>query len=126
MRPVLDASAVLALLFREHGCDRVGELFDTAFLSTVNLSEVVAKLVERRMPFEAFQKDVAVSGVTMVPFEPVDAYTAGALRRETRSLGLSFGDRACFALAQRLAQPVLTAERAWAKLDLGVPVEVIR
>ena len=41
-------------------------------------------------------------------------------------LALSFGDRACLALARRLGLPALTAERAWAELDLGIPVEVFR
>ena len=126
MNPVLDASAVLALIFVERGHQRVAELLDGAFLSTVNLSEVVAKLVERGMPYRELQREMAVSSVTIVPFAPADAYAAGELRRDTRRFGLSFGDRACFALAQRLGLPVLTAERAWAKLDLGVTVEVIR
>jgi ribonuclease VapC len=126
MNPVLDASAVLALIFVERGHQRVAELLDGAFLSTVNLSEVMAKLVKRGMPHYEFQRDIAVSSLTIVPFEPGDAYAAAELRRGTRRFGLSFGDRACFALAQRLRLPVLTAERAWAGLDLGVSVEVIR
>jgi PIN domain nuclease of toxin-antitoxin system len=48
------------------------------------------------------------------------------LRALTRAYGLSFGDRACLALARRLGLPALTAERAWAELDLGIPVEVLR
>ncbi|MGH2470263.1 MAG: VapC toxin family PIN domain ribonuclease, partial [Chloroflexota bacterium] len=43
-----------------------------------------------------------------------------------RHVGLSLGDRACFALAGRLGLSALTADRTWIDLDIGVVVEVIR
>jgi PIN domain nuclease of toxin-antitoxin system len=48
------------------------------------------------------------------------------LRRQTRDHGLSLGDRACLALAVSLGLPVMTADRAWMALDLGIEVIVIR
>lgn len=36
------------------------------------------------------------------------------------------GDRICVALAQHSNTPILTAERAWSKLNLGVEVRLIR
>ncbi|WP_051758091.1 hypothetical protein [Prauserella rugosa] len=44
----------------------------------------------------------------------------------TRHQGLSLGDRACLALAQRLDRPALTADQAWKNLDLAVDVQLIR
>lgn len=126
MTHVLDASALMALVNDEPGGQQVAECIGLAFMGTVNLSEVVAKLVERGLDFREMQGDLADSGLTLVPFEPVDAYAAGALRHSTRRLGLSFGDRACLALAKRLDRPVLTADRTWAKLELGIVIEVIR
>jgi PIN domain nuclease of toxin-antitoxin system len=38
--------------------------------------------------------------------------------------GLSFGDRACLALAMKLKLPAVTADQAWSKLDL--PVEIVQ
>jgi ribonuclease VapC len=44
----------------------------------------------------------------------------------TMPSGLSLGDRACLALARLRDLPAVTADRAWAKLDLGIPIEVVR
>ena len=48
------------------------------------------------------------------------------LRSVTRHAGLSLGDRACLALGDRLGCPVVTADRVWASLDVGVAIVVIR
>lgn len=60
------------------------------------------------------------------PFTEEDALGVARLRPLTRSLGLSLGDRACLALAQRLSLPALTADASWGALSLGVAVEVVR
>ncbi len=39
---------------------------------------------------------------------------------------LSLGDAACLATARVLGMPVLTANRAWAALPVGVEVRLIR
>jgi ribonuclease VapC len=60
-------------------------------------------------------------------FDGEAAYAAGELRRLTRSAGLSFGDRACLALAIRLGVRAMTADRAWGSLGEGTGrVTVIR
>ena len=50
LSPIVDASALLAVLNDEPGSEVVAALLPMAALSTVNLSEVVAKLVEKGMP----------------------------------------------------------------------------
>jgi ribonuclease VapC len=47
---VLDASALLALIFGEPGADKVADRIASCVLSTVNLSEVAAKMAERGTP----------------------------------------------------------------------------
>jgi len=42
------------------------------------------------------------------------------------SKGLSLGDRACLALAQRLTAPAVTAEHIWADVDLDIAILGIR
>ena len=54
------------------------------------------------------------------------AVAAGQLRAATQEKGLSLGDRACVALAMREQAGIVTADRAWAGLDPGVEVELIR
>jgi ribonuclease VapC len=61
-----------------------------------------------------------------VDFDKSQAKTAGALLPQTRSIGLSLGDRACLALGMTLKAPIYTADRAWKKLRLGVEIRVIR
>ena len=43
---LLDASAVLAFMYHELGAERVAAAFPLARISSVNLSEVVAKLTD--------------------------------------------------------------------------------
>jgi len=124
---VLDASAVLALLNRESGADRVAEaLLGEAAISAVNLSEVVAKLAELGRGEAEIRNAIDLLGFHVVDLDESGAYESGMLRPATRSAGLSFGDRACLALARRLGAPAMTADRVWGELDLGIAVTMIR
>ena len=65
-------------------------------------------------------------GMDIVPFDAEQAYETTEFRGATRSRGLSLGDRACLQLATRRGLPALTADRAWAEIDAGVEVRLIR
>lgn len=123
---VLDASALLALLNEEPGAELVEEAIPGAVISTVNLSETVAKLAERGMPEAEIRVALGEIGFRVVPFDEELSYLTGMLRVSTRSAGLSFGDRACLALGRRLNLPVFTTDRDWASLNVGVEVRLIR
>lgn len=123
---VLDASALLALLQKEPGSDIVEESLPLAIIGAVNLSEVVAKLIENGMPEEAVRTALAGLDLEIHPFDEPLAYRTGALRAATRRLGLSLGDRACLALGESLECAVLTTDRNWADLTLDLTVRVIR
>ncbi len=117
---VLDASALLALLNREPGAERVAEaLAAGAIISAVNLSEVIARLAEIGMPGAEIREAIEPLGLDVADFDAEGAFAAGLLRPATRAAGLSFGDRACLALGAQRGVPVLTADRAWIGLDLG-------
>lgn len=123
---VLDASAVLACKLGEPGADRVRPLIAGARLNTVNLTEVASRLIDRGAAAAAISGLPEELGCRIIPFDIDLALGAAILRNPTRRLGLSLGDRACLALAQRERLPVLTADRAWLELDVGVEVVLIR
>lgn len=126
-RIVLDASALLALLNSEPGADKLTpELLNNAASSTVNLAEVQAKLVSRGMdPGDAWEAALAPVREA-IDFSADHARIAGSLVTQTRSLGLSLGDRACLALALSLKAPAYTTDKSWKSLKLGVRIHVIR
>jgi ribonuclease VapC len=125
---VLDASALLAWMADEPGARRVGEVFGagSSVMSAVNWAEVLAKLADRGVTDEDQRKVRGSLDLRIREFDEAAAHTCAALRRSTSRHGLSIGDRACLALARATGLPVLTADRAWQKLDIGVDVEVIR
>jgi ribonuclease VapC len=123
---VLDASALLAVLRAEPGAERVEARLEGACIGAVDLSEVVAKLIEDGVPEAEIQRAIGRLELDVHAFDVQHAYVAGILRKVTRTFGLSFGDRACLALAQSLGALALTADRSWSRLDLGIAIEVIR
>jgi PIN domain nuclease of toxin-antitoxin system len=123
---VFDASAVLALLNGEPGADQAQAQLSSAVIGTVNLSEVLAKLLESGMPAQPAQQAVAQLQLRTIDFDKQLAHATAALRPLTRSIGLSFGDRACLALAQSLSCPAVTADRTWKSLRIGIKVVAIR
>lgn len=122
----LDASAVLALLNGESGGARVEALLADAALNAVNYCEVLGKLIDAGMPEDAARESVDLLGVEVVGFDVELAHLAATLRPTTRKLGLSLGDRSCLALGLSRRNTVVTAEKAWAKLKVGVAIDLIR
>jgi ribonuclease VapC len=123
---VLDASALMAALRDEPGAAAVEAVLDEAAISAVNLSEVQAKLVERGTPAEIAWSWLVDLDLAVVDFDTPQARVAGDLRPLTRARGLSLADRACLGLAQVLGLPAMTADRAWARLEIGIEIRTIR
>jgi ribonuclease VapC len=124
---VLDASALLALLQNEPGAEIVASRLPHCVMSAVNLSEVVAKLVDHGLPEADLRAALDVLGIDVREFDSEAAYAAGELRRITRGAGLSLGDRACLALAVRLGAVAVSADRGWAPLaSVTLRIELIR
>jgi PIN domain nuclease of toxin-antitoxin system len=129
---VLDASALLAYLQDEPGSDVVDAvLAEGAVINAVNYAEVLSRLSDRGDEPTTTHRRLERQGLTgglleVIPLLGEDAVTIARLRPVTRAQGLSLGDRACLATALRLERPVLTADRGWATIDVGVTVRLIR
>ncbi|AFY33772.1 PIN domain-containing protein [Calothrix sp. PCC 7507] len=123
---VVDASAVLALLNQESGSEAISQVIGNAAISAVNLSEVIAKLVEAGIPEEDIRQILFNLNLEVILFNEEQALKAGMMRPATKSMGLSFEDRACLALGIYLNQPVITTDRLWGSLNVGIEIRVVR
>lgn len=129
---VLDASALLAYFHNEPGSAVVREALEQgAHISAVNWAEALSKVAERGGNPERLVQDLENRGVLGLALivHPLDeglALRIAKLRPLTKHAGLSLGDRACLALGEELRLRVLTAERVWNDLSLGIEIEQIR
>lgn len=125
---VLDASAVLAFLQDESGCEKVHGILSEgkAIMSTVNYAEVVGKLLDAGLPESSVQTVMTNLELKVEPLDDKQAWKTGMLRIITRELGLSLGDRACLALASILQLPVVTADKQWDKLTTELNIIQLR
>lgn len=123
MTIVLDSSALLAFLLGETGAEVVRVALPEAQMSTVNYSEVPARLIRDHPRAAVLAALERLDIRTRRPDEWL-AIEAGLLVEQTRSKGLSLADRFCLVLARRLACPALTADRAWLEIADAVGVEV--
>jgi len=122
----LDASALLALLYGERGHDRVAAAAEDACISAVNLSEVLGRFARDGHDPLVVLEQIESTALEIVPFGTEQAALAAALVPATAPHGLSLGDRACLSLAAARGIAALTADRTWARLDVGVDVRLIR
>jgi len=129
---ILDASALLAYLNDETGAIFVeNALIEGTYISIVNWAEVLSKVADIGEDPEALALQLENEGLLgnnlqILPLTEEDALVIAQFRPLTKTVGLSFGDRACLALGKGLGLPVLTADRSWASLTLGVQVNLIR
>ena len=98
-----------------------------SLLCTVNLAEVVGKLLDVDVDADRLRDLLTAAGVALEPLSADDAELAGAMRSLVGGRQLSLGDRCCLAVAVRaVPAEVLTADRVWAELDLPIRVRVLR
>jgi ribonuclease VapC len=123
---VLDASALIAFLLQEPGMDVVATRIPGSIISTVNLTEVIARSLQRGMTLDFIDFQIARLPLTIVPFDSNLAKLTATLKSQTQSLGISLADRACLALGMDRNLPVVTGDRDWAKLRLAVQIDFFR
>jgi ribonuclease VapC len=124
--PIADSSAILALLKQEPLGKLDPRRLFRATISAVNLSEVLERLCAGGLSESEADEAVATLNLRVADFDEAQARLAAHLRPRTRRAGLSLGDRACLALGLHLGRPVITADRVWTSLDIGVEVIAVR
>lgn len=123
---LLDASVVLLVVFNEPGAKKLRNRALGAAISSVNLAEVAAKITERAGPETLVRSEIDDLDLQVIDFDSELALASGLLRPETRAQGLSLGDRACLATGQLTGATVLTADRNWKSINVGVEIEFVR
>ncbi len=86
---VIDASAVLALLFAEPGAEVVNKCLAAGTISVVNLAETLAKLVDRGVPVSEAARAVALLALKVAPMTETQAETSAAMRPISRLADLA-------------------------------------
>ena len=127
---VLDASSVIALINREKGCEIVEKYLEDSIISTVNFAEVIAVVNRELFKTEADRieglKLITDTLPQIIDFDINQAIISAEFDSITKKYVLSLGDRACLALAKYKNIPVLTADKTWSKLNLGIKIKLIR
>jgi PIN domain nuclease of toxin-antitoxin system len=122
----LDASALLAYLFKEIGHEQVVQYINDCCLSTVNLSEVIGRFARDGHDPQHVFKRLSATNIEFVPFTATQATLAASILPQTKLLRLSLADRACLSLGLVRNIPVVTADQAWQQTSFGLQIVVIR
>ncbi len=123
---ILDASALLAVFFREDGGEIVEPVLYGSTMSAVNYSEVLKKAVEKRGSANQARFFIDQQAINIVPFDALHGLNAASILPQVSAFGLSFADRACVSLGMMLKFKVYTAEKRMSEIDLGIKVKLIR
>ena len=124
---ILDSSALLALIKNEEGSSVVEELLGSIIMSSINISEVASILLDSEMDTEQVSKAIEPFIDSIIDFDFEYSILCASLKKSTKHLGLSLGDRACISLGIKLELPIYTADKIWAELKLdNIDIRLIR
>lgn len=121
---VLDASAVLAFINQEAGASDVEDVLHRSVISTINLTEVFSKLVREGMDVEETRSLLSACCPHAVSVDRDQAETAAVIHAATARKNVSYADSVCLALGACRNLPIVTADKKWKTLDLGMNVEL--
>ena len=122
MAELLDASALLALVFDESGATEVASaVVEGCAMATANLAEFAGRLHLEGWPSDQIRDTFDSFTIGAIDTDTTVALEAAALMTATRPLGLGLGDRICLATARVHGLNVLTADKAWLRLRSESP-----
>ncbi|HEX7569694.1 MAG TPA: PIN domain-containing protein [Verrucomicrobiae bacterium] len=133
MKPVvLDASALLALLFDEPGAEKIENLFNQAaeadkpmFIAAVNWAEVLYKMHRKQgaQGFEGARHFELTMPLDVVPVDR-DLAEAAALLKNKHDLGLA--DAFAAALAKHKKAELVTADREFKSVEKEIKINWLK
>ena len=123
---VLDSSALIALVRRERGWEKVDAALDRSVICAVNLAESLTKLVHKGGDPRLTAGLLRGLELEVLPFDEELAWASRDLCSLAWTHGISFAGRACMALARHLRLHALTGDAKWKELDVGIQVKLFR
>jgi PIN domain nuclease of toxin-antitoxin system len=116
------------MILGESGGNRVMALLraqkTAVVMSSVNWCETLTRLQRDSPIVDAKKLTSMLPGIEVVAFGQSEAEVAAELAK--RSGALSLGDRACLALAFTRKATAWTTDKIWTRVQLGVPIEILR
>lgn len=124
---VFDSSVLIMLFTKETGYEIVKQHIKHAIISSVNIAEVYKYCIEvQNLTEEDCINLIKLSGIKIIEFCEEQALITAKIIKKTKQYGLSLGDRACIALAMLKNCPVLTCDKIWGKVDVGIEFVMAR
>lgn len=125
-RYVLDSSAVIALVRREQGWEKVNAALDRSVISAINLAESMTKLIRQGGEPRLVERLLRELDLEVIPWDEELAWASRDLCALAWTNGISLADRACLTLARHLNLAAMTADSEWKKAGHGVQVFLFR
>jgi len=125
-RYVLDSSAVIALVRREQGWEKVQAALEHSVISAVNLTESMTKLIRQGGEPRLVERLLKALDLEVIPWDEELAWAGRDLCPLAWTNGISFADRACLTLARHLDRAAMTADSEWKKPKHGIHVSLFR
>mgnify|MGYP000430348708 CR=1 FL=1 len=122
----LDSSAFIAYVFNERGANETYKYFYNSVISSVIYCEFISLMIEKGFSIDEAREIVDSFGIEIIDFDEQQAIIAAEISNKTKSKDLSLGALVCLALAMVKKIPVVTADKIWSKLDIGVDMKLIR
>jgi PIN domain nuclease of toxin-antitoxin system len=123
---LFDASAVLAVVFREPGVERVMAHLAQGFAPTPVMVEILSKMAQKGGTVSQARLAIEGFGLKWRALGPAVAELAADYLLRFRRNGISLADATCLAMAEMHNLPVLTGDRQWAMLGLKLDIRLIR
>ncbi|MBU6339711.1 MAG: PIN domain-containing protein [Rickettsiales bacterium] len=111
---VLDTSAILALLSMKEGYEIIAKNLDNAVVSSITFFEVLEILVSKGLNYQEVAQSLKDTFHNIEEFNTDQVIITSSLK----DYKLSFGDRACLALAQYKNLRILSPNKELMKLEI--------